>query len=252
MQFALVDNQRKEAEHGEKGICPLCLQPVIAKCGKIKVNHWAHKSNAKCDSWSEPETEWHRTWKNNYPTDWQEKIMHDEKTNEKHIADVCTQDNLVIEFQHSPIKDEERISREQFYKNMIWVVDGTRLKKDFSRFIGSETDRSRYKGKEDMFLIHSPERYFPSSWVESYVPVVFDFKGVEEVCDKEDARNYIYCLFPLRAIDEWFSKQSQRYKGAIFAKMSRNSFISATKNGDWCKRISKFMDSDSSFVHNNR
>jgi hypothetical protein len=41
---------------------------------------------------------------------------------------------LVIEFQHSTIKLEERISREEFYKKMIWVVDGTRGELDESYF----------------------------------------------------------------------------------------------------------------------
>ena len=36
--------------------------------------------------------------------------------------------NLVIEFQHSHMDAQERTSREKFYKNMVWVVDGTRLK----------------------------------------------------------------------------------------------------------------------------
>jgi hypothetical protein len=240
MQFALIDNQRKEAEHGQKGICPFCSQPVIAKCGKIKINHWAHKSNEKCDNWSEPETEWHRTWKNIYPTDWQEKIMHDKKTNEKHIADVCTHDNLVLEFQHSYIKHEERILREQFYRNMVWIVDGTRLTRDFPRFIADEKARINYKDNKDIFLIFRPEKYFPPSWLKTIVPVIFDFKGTEQLEDEEDARNYIYCLFPLRIFGG----------GAIFARISRSSFVNTTRNGKWSMRIKNFMDSDSEFVHN--
>lgn len=41
---------------------------------------------------------------------------------------------LVIEFQHSPIKPEEMQSREEFYDEMVWVVDGLRGELDGSYF----------------------------------------------------------------------------------------------------------------------
>ena len=61
-----------------------------------------------------------------FPEDWREVVHVDERTGEKHIADVKTPSGLVIEFQHSPLDYEEMISREAFYQNMIWVVDGDR------------------------------------------------------------------------------------------------------------------------------
>ena len=69
-----------------------------------------------------------------FPTEWQEIVLFDKQTGEKHIADVQTIHNLVIEFQYSAINQEESISREKFYKNMIWIVDGTSLKRDYPRF----------------------------------------------------------------------------------------------------------------------
>ena len=82
-----------------------------------------------CDPWWENETAWHRAWKDHFPVDWQE-VVHHSKTGERHIADVKTGDGWVIEFQHSHIKPEERRSREAFYERLIWVVDGTRRKRD--------------------------------------------------------------------------------------------------------------------------
>lgn len=35
-----------------------------------------------------------------------------------------TEDGLILEFQHSRIKPDERDSREPFYEKLIWVVDG--------------------------------------------------------------------------------------------------------------------------------
>src|SRR6187549_789206 len=101
MKFALVDNNKTEAIEGAKGICPICDSEVIARCGKVKINHWAHKAIRNCDPWWEPETEWHRSWKNNFPAEWQEYSFIDEQTGEKHIADIHTNDRLVMEFQHS-------------------------------------------------------------------------------------------------------------------------------------------------------
>ena len=123
MKFALVDGNKTEATRGIKGICPSCGSEVIAKCGEVKINHWAHKGTRICDIWWENETEWHRQWKNNFPNDWQEVVNFDVK-GEKHIADVKTDEGWVLEFQHSYLKPEERNSRNEFYSKLVWVIDG--------------------------------------------------------------------------------------------------------------------------------
>lgn len=88
MRFALVENKIAEAETGLSGTCRGCGRPVIAKCGTIRIPHWAHVNNKNCDTWWEGETEWHRSWKNNFPSDWQEFYMPDVENKEKNIADV--------------------------------------------------------------------------------------------------------------------------------------------------------------------
>ena len=229
MRFALVDNIKSEAIKGLIGLCPSCGSELVAKCGEQKINHWAHKKTRICDSWWEPETEWHRYWKNNYEIEWQEAIFTDEETGEKHIADVHTAHNLVIEFQHSFLKPGERISREKFYKNMVWVIDCTRLKRDFPRFlIGKEGFRKTEK--KGIFLVDFIDEVFPEYWLNSTVPLIFDFKGLEAT-DKNDLRNSLYCLLPVRI---------RRY--AIVAEISRKAFITSTTNGDWSLRIQKFID----------
>lgn len=76
MRFALKDNERILSSPLIKdAICPLCKKDVIAKCGNIKVWHWAHKNNKDCDSWSDGETEWHLNWKSNFPKECQEVII---------------------------------------------------------------------------------------------------------------------------------------------------------------------------------
>jgi len=50
---------------------------------------------------------------------------------EIHRADVVTQFGIVIEFQHSQMTDAERLSREYFYKNLVWVLDGREFRHNF-------------------------------------------------------------------------------------------------------------------------
>lgn len=130
MKFALVNGEKVEATKGAKGVCSSCGSELIAKCGEVKVNHWAHKGNRNCDPWWENETEWHRSWKNNFPKEWQEVVHFDETSGEKHIADVKTAEEWVLEFQFSLIKPDERRSRNKFYGNLAWVVNGVRRKRD--------------------------------------------------------------------------------------------------------------------------
>lgn len=127
MQFAERDNKRITASPGEKGTCPLCQQEMIAKCGDIKIWHWAHKSLDICDEFKEPETEWHRKWKEHFSEKQREVII--KKGNDYHIADIKNQHEMVIEFQNSPISFDDIRKRESFYtpsvypNRMLWVFN---------------------------------------------------------------------------------------------------------------------------------
>lgn len=219
MKFALIDNKKTIATKGANGICPNCSSELIAKCGDIKVNHWAHKGIRNCDPWWENETEWHRLWKDNFPTDWQETILTDEITSEKHIADIRTTHGLVVEFQHSHIDPLERTKRESFYKKMVWVIDGTRLKRDFPRFLKAK-ESFRLTNKQGFFLVDFPDESFPSAWVGSLVPVLFDFKNAETINDPEGWRNHLYCLLP-----------NPNQRASLLAIISRETFINGVIAG---------------------
>lgn len=49
MKYALVNNNKVEAAKGLKGICPICHESVIPKCGQMKIHHWAHIKQTHCD-----------------------------------------------------------------------------------------------------------------------------------------------------------------------------------------------------------
>ncbi|MES2454801.1 MAG: competence protein CoiA family protein [Bacteroidota bacterium] len=129
MQYALIDGIKREATHtGQKALCEGCKGNMISKCGDIMPHHWAHKSGKNCDSWREPETHWHRQWKNHFPPSFREVIFHDPELQKYHRADIHNELGLTIEFQNSAINLEEMLSREKFYMYLVWVINGAKLK----------------------------------------------------------------------------------------------------------------------------
>ena len=198
MKFAVVEGERREARPGLSAECPVCGDAMTAKCGEHRVHHWAHRAILSCDRWWEPETEWHRAWKNKFPAECQEFIQYDGQSGEKHIADVRTPHGLVIEFQHSHLDPLERAARERFYGNMVWVVDGTRLQRDYPRFNRGK-DNFRPTVVQGYFLLAFPEECFPAMWLDSSVLVIFDFRGVDESQPPDVFRDGLWCLLPGRA-----------------------------------------------------
>lgn len=216
MRYALAGGQRVEAYAGGKGVCCRCSGEVIAKCGTHRVAHWAHRGIRDCDSWAEKETDWHRVWKDNFPAECQEFIQHDAQSGEKHIADVRTPHGLVIEFQHSHLDPLERAARERFYGNMVWVVDGLRLQRDYPRFIrGKDSLRhTTIQGLQGYFLLAFPDECFPAMWLDSPVPVIFDFRGVDDSQPPDALKDALWCLLPGRAEGS-----------AVVVRMSRQEFV---------------------------
>jgi competence protein CoiA len=97
------------------------------------MHHWAHAGRRHCDPWWENETHWHRAWKSHFPDHCRE-ISHTASDGEIHIADIKTPTGIIIEVQHSDMTDAERLSRETFYGNLVWIVDGSAFRKNFDIF----------------------------------------------------------------------------------------------------------------------
>jgi len=218
MKFALVDGKRETATKGKVGICQFCGSELIAKCGEVKVHHWSHKSKRNCDLWWENESEWHRAWKNEFPTECQEVIHHGEN-GERHIADVKTKKGWSIEFQHSFLNTEERRSRNEFYPNLIWVVDGLRRKRDklkFKRVIKEES--IAINGKPYVIQIRNPdENVLLKEWCNNNSYVFYDFQE----------RNFsneltLWLLFP-----------SNSFNNLFLSPVTRNEFIESLNNDNF-------------------
>ena len=146
-----------------------------------QVRHWAHWGTRACDRWWE-ENRLALCLEEPLSRRVAEKIHHS-NTGEKHIADVKTNHGVVVEFQHSYLRREERESREMFYRKMIWVVNGLRRKRDRSRFFASLTGPSIVKAKPLTFSLPSNEDALLRDWVNSRQPVYFDFGDNSEPSD---------------------------------------------------------------------
>ena len=176
MNIALVNGQRQKAQLGLRGTCPECEQPVIARCGEIRVWHWAHKVSSHCDSRWANEGPWHRDWKNEFPAEWQEFRHVDAKTGERHWADVQTEHGWVLEFQHSYIKPEERRSRDAFYQKLVWVVNGLRRKRDRAQLEKAwEEGTPVGANNSPVRIVFSDECRLLQEWAGSDAHVFFDF-----------------------------------------------------------------------------
>lgn len=109
-------------------------------------------------------------WKDEFPAEWQEISHSDTTTGEKHIADVKNPFGLVIEFQHSPMSYEERSSREEFYKQLVWVVDG---RAELGTFLVGRSGPIQYDPLAYRLEWWGKSRLVPS-WSDAQVPVYFD------------------------------------------------------------------------------
>lgn len=220
MKYALVEDTRTEPAKGATGCCPACGSKVIARCGEVRVHHWAHKGARNCDFWWENETPWHREWKEQFSSDWQEIVHHDNASGEKHIADVKTAENWVIEFQHSYLNPEERRAREAFYPALVWVVDGLRRKRDQSQ-VDKVLNENEVLRTEPLLLriLFPKECRLMVEWHHSAVPVFFDFHDLSDTAD-----TWLWLLYPGKST-----------RGTYLTRISRQNFIQMHNNSSFEK-----------------
>lgn len=111
-----------------------------------------------------------------------------EGSTEIHRADVKTSDDLVLEFQHSPIEDEEKLKRESFYQNMFWIVD--LHKKQWVNKLSTARFANDYFGNH---CCVNAQEIFPSEWLNRNVFVIFDYKGTTS---EKSTLDDLICIVP--------------------------------------------------------
>ena len=159
--------------------CPSPEMILVAGERGIRVPHFRHRANMGCKCGA-GETEWHLEWKSHF--DRIEVDMGiDPVTGERNRADAVAGENLVIEFQHSPISLEEQTNRERFYTSkggLVWVVDASK-KRSVARFEHAYSERAIVPWDHPMFprchLSAWPDEAFPDGWSNRPVGVIFDY-----------------------------------------------------------------------------
>ncbi|MEQ8441228.1 MAG: competence protein CoiA family protein [Alphaproteobacteria bacterium] len=185
LHFALVEGIRSNPMKGIVGTCPNCDCQLVAKCGEERIHHWAHRGRRNCDAWHENETQWHRDWKSLFPEEWHE-ISHKAESGERHIADLKRPDGLVVEIQYSHIDPTERRKREDFYKTVVWIVSGLRLKRGTSGFEKALCGSQLINKKPPIFSASTSDSPLLRKWVSSTKTVFFDFGDHVIANDKLD------------------------------------------------------------------
>lgn len=220
-RFAKVDGVCKDivdAVSGERGICPLCGADMVAKVGEVRVPHWSHFGKRVCDDWYQPKGPWHLYWQNKFPKNWQEVVI--VKDGIKHIADVKTSADVIIEAQWSPISREEIKTREMFYHKMLWIAGMNRIESDWR--IESIIKRDSTQFEISGFRVHDIDASNLTDsqykWFDCSRPVFMDF-GTSH--DRLDATDDLYYIFPQKDI-------SSRH---FCIEVHRDELIEALRNG---------------------
>ncbi len=196
MKYALINGQKTIAEPTLKGKCQYCDSTVVAKCGKINIWHWAHIPKKDCDKWWENETEWHRDWKNYFNIKNQE-VIHFSEDGEKHIADIKTDDGLVIELQNSSISFEEIQSRNNFYKNIIWIVNGDSFRERF--FLLHQLPDPDSKEMQDIqIMFEGNKNHYPAFYrvsenaKDAKMVITHSLSDISELVDKQYIGHHLF------------------------------------------------------------
>lgn len=173
MLYALVDGSKSKAMPGLHGLCPDCKAMMIAKCGEINVWHWAHESMNSCQS--AMESDWHRFWKE-CAASWRCEVPI-----ENHRADIIACNGQIIELQHSQLPPEIVREREEFYRDMLWLIDASQFINNiiFDRKLNGFSFRWRHSRK----------------WMKNITrDLVFDFGVYPEILLKDYSfHETIYC-----------------------------------------------------------
>lgn len=106
-----------------KFYCPACKGEVILKKGRIVRPHFAHRSLAACDSWSENESEQHLALKERLYDWFSEEVELEKYLPElKQTPDLLVKGHLAIEIQCSSLPIDRLRERTQTYQEQGYAV----------------------------------------------------------------------------------------------------------------------------------
>jgi hypothetical protein len=95
--------------------------------------------------------------------------------------------------------------------------------------------------KSGIFRVDFPEEVFPSAWLGSSVPVLFDFQNIDPFSDPENIRRFLYCLFPVKIGNS-----------AVVAEFTHNAFVNSVLSDEWAVRTASFIKDIVQVANENR
>lgn len=194
MKYALLNGVYVTATpHQKDAICPLCKSKVVAKCGVIKVHHWAHKKGNPCDSWREADSEWRHRWLEHFVDCDVEAIIENNGT--RHFADIKTKNGTTVLLRRGRVKEAELRKMEDFFEGLVWIVDLSANKRAAIKLRNAFRDRTIHKVFKNAYRTFGGLGIgIPDEWSRNRYPVIFDFSGVEDV--PQFISQYMWCLMP--------------------------------------------------------
>ena len=156
MFFAIDKNENRIHASNENApadlYCPVCGEPVRHRKGNNRRWHFSHLPDSNCNYGEDKDYNhaWHIRMQEYFPIENREYRFVDKATGEVHIADVfIPESNIVLEFQHSKISEDEFLSRTNFHKTegrrIVWLFDeseSTPNEDHFGRFKKVAMDKS--------------------------------------------------------------------------------------------------------------
>ena len=234
MRLAIVNDVPTEPAPSVHGKCCLCGENMMSKCGRYVRWHWAHKARITCDPWQDSETDWHRYWKDAFPSHCQEVVHIDATTGEKHIADVKTPSGFVVEVQHSPIAETEARIRESFYQPMIWIVDARHLAGWFA--VSMSYDLASCCPMMYQIKWWGSSRLL-EKWSESMVHVYFDVMNSAREYEDEDGKLWFLPQDAIVPVEKRVLWRLLVYdtvdKNGLIAPVQAEAVIEAVMSGDY-------------------
>lgn len=112
------------------------------------------------------------------------------------------------------LSEEEKVSRETFYKEMCWIVDasGVRFRKRFFE----KGLIYPYTQLQGFYFIDNPPNALPPQWLQRNSFVFLDFKGDSDERQFDD----LWCLVPTTV----------KTTNTLVLRIARIDFVEMTKN----------------------
>jgi competence CoiA-like predicted nuclease len=128
-EWISIDDLALGMLHSEEYFCPDCQEPVIYVSRSDRAgahfrhqveSHCSYDGDRTCKMYLNKKSDFHLTWQGLFPKKCLEVVI---GSNRVDIYLTSSDNNLVIEVQHSPISRQDLIKRENQYPNLWWIFD---------------------------------------------------------------------------------------------------------------------------------